>query len=92
MAVWESSDDTLAEAIQRTAGRICVVAFLALILVGPPVVGGLIARAATSDRLPLTDVQLIERNLPTQPVPAKAPATPAAAKPVGIKPVSDRVN
>ncbi|WP_028465518.1 MULTISPECIES: hypothetical protein [Nisaea] len=58
MAVWEQTEDSVAEALFRSVMRVVALVSLAVILVGPIVVGGWMANAYIVYRTSADELQL----------------------------------
>lgn len=67
MAVWEQTEDSVAEALFRSVIRVVSLVSLAVILVGPVLVGGWMANAYIVYRTNADELQLpvIERQIPS---------------------------
>ncbi|WP_193171314.1 hypothetical protein [Nisaea nitritireducens] len=67
MAVWEQTEDSVAEALFRSAVRVVALVTLAVILVGPVVVGGWMANAYIVYRTSADELQLpaLDKQIPS---------------------------
>lgn len=67
MAVWEQTEESVAEALFRSLVRVIALVTLAAILVGPVVVGGWMANAYIVYRTSADELQLpaLEKQIPS---------------------------
>ena len=67
MAIWEQTEDSVAEALFRSVMRVVALVSLTVVLVGPVVAGGWMANASIVYRTSADELQLpvVEKQIPS---------------------------